>query len=168
MRPPGATGPGAPYVVRCWGIGALSPRCAPAWPSSLRSTPHVLPPRPQLLLKAADTAAPKVGDPARRPYLQKALQLLDAMPTLNGPEHFAKAQILDESGKRAEALKSYAAALDAEPLQTNWRMPYGRLLYEDDQLAEAQRQFQRVVQQQPNNKEAAMLLERVTYDLSQE
>jgi O-antigen ligase/tetratricopeptide (TPR) repeat protein len=125
----------------------------------------VLPQRPELLLTAATRLYPE-DEPGRKPFLQHALDLLAAQPgPLTGKDLRAKARVHQSLGQTAAMMAAYEALLALEPYETNWRLEFARILYDQGRLIDARRELLIVLDQQPQNTQARDMLTIVTRDL---
>jgi O-antigen ligase/tetratricopeptide (TPR) repeat protein len=133
----------------------------------LETVRTVLPDRPRLLLKAALELYPKPGE-GRRPFLETALTLVKARPDPAGAEDLhLEASIQRALGRPAEALTAYRAALDREPLRSDWRYEHAELLYEQGRFEDASQELLKVSMLQPGNVPARALMDAVKGKLAE-
>ncbi len=128
----------------------------------LETLRRILPDRPDLLLEAATSFYPTPDD-GRRPFLERALSVLDGR---TGPPTAAdlhvKATIHRALGQRAEALSTYRAALSRNPMQMDWRLELAELSQELGQFEESRQELLAILALQPKAVRARKLLEAVT------
>jgi O-antigen ligase/tetratricopeptide (TPR) repeat protein len=90
----------------------------------------VVPAQPEKLLAAANRL-PKGTEAQKQPYLEKALELLDAKPPpLTDQELRIKAQVYKALGKTDDAKKLYLELLGREPGQVDYSLEYAHYLRE--------------------------------------
>jgi tetratricopeptide (TPR) repeat protein len=121
----------------------------------------VIPEQPDLLMKAAKHLYPGDAEAAaRRPYLQRALTLLDRTdPARQTPEQLqTRAQVLQAMGETDECLKTYRRLLERDPSHIERRCEFARLLSEEGFLREARSELLVVLAQQPRHARAQQLL----------
>jgi tetratricopeptide (TPR) repeat protein len=122
---------------------------------------RVLPDRPDLLLTAAVSLYPQPAD-GRRPFLQRALAILDNQPRADGAADLhLKALIYRALGQPAEAITAYQASLDREPLQLAWRYDLAELLSEQERFQESFQELLKIQMLQPENEQARVLMDAV-------
>jgi O-antigen ligase/tetratricopeptide (TPR) repeat protein len=121
---------------------------------------RVLPEKPEILLSAALRLYPQAGAvEERRPLLEKALVLMKAQGFSLKPEHFyLQAQIHENLGQTADALRAYQKAVSLQSRQITWRLAYARLLHADGKEAEATRELYTILEYEPHHREARALL----------
>jgi tetratricopeptide (TPR) repeat protein len=91
---------------------------------------RVVPDRPEVLLKAAQELYPQPGE-GRRPFLERALALLEKRPPPPAPADLhLKGSIHRALGQPDEAVVAYRAALDRQPLELDWRYDLAEVLLE--------------------------------------
>jgi O-antigen ligase len=124
---------------------------------------RLLPDQPDALLAAMAQLYPTPeAAEQRKPFLEKALALLDRQGgLLTAEQYYQRGLILRELGQPTAALAAYRAALFQKPRQVGWRMELARLLIQEKQLREAQRELRTVLAQEPGNGDARKLLELV-------
>jgi len=128
---------------------------------------RVVPDQPALLQQAAFHLYPKPEAAAqRRPFLERAVTLLDAAGPLNADQCYLKATLQVALGHGAEALVAYREALALAPGQKEWRYEWAALLYQEGQLQEARKHLLTVLRQQPSHPEARKLYDRVVLELA--
>jgi O-antigen ligase len=127
----------------------------------------VLPDSPEVLLAAALRLYPDAeAVEERRPFLEKALHLLEAKSgKLGARELHVKARVHKALDQPDKAVQSYREALDREPSQTNWRFEFALYLYELGKLEEARRELVVVLAQDPSHERARQLLDEVLQGL---
>jgi tetratricopeptide (TPR) repeat protein len=128
---------------------------------------RVLPEQPAALLKAALQLYPEPGA-GRRPFLEKALGILDQRPDGPGGEDVhEKAAIHRALGRPVEAVAAYRAALEREPLRISWRYELAELLYEQGQFSDSFQELLKVQLMQPDNEQARALMDAVKGKIAQ-
>lgn len=129
----------------------------------------VLPPKPDVIMKAADILYPDKASPERRLYPEKALGLLPPVSE-EATDAKLRATLLHELGKREEAKRWYEAAIeeDQKKDRKNWNWDlhyeYAMLLYEMKNWKDAERELDRFIkgdQSNPKKKEATELLNKI-------
>jgi O-antigen ligase/tetratricopeptide (TPR) repeat protein len=130
----------------------------------------VLPDNPDVLLAAALHLYPDAGAiEQRRPFLEKALRLLESkMEGLGARDLHVKAQVHRALDQPDRAVQSYRELLEREPAQASWRFEFASYLYELRKLEEARRELTVVLAQEPNHGQARGLLNTVMRELLQE
>jgi tetratricopeptide (TPR) repeat protein len=128
----------------------------------------VFPDKPKVLFVAGMYLQPnEAGREGQKLFLEKALSALDEQEEPSKDEEkgenlFLKGMINDILGRKKEAITGYQAALLHPPKdkekEINWRLSYARLLYEEGQLKESERQLRTVLSQQPGHDHAKTLL----------
>jgi tetratricopeptide (TPR) repeat protein len=127
----------------------------------------VSPERPRLLLAAAVQVYPETQAAARRPYLERALSLLDRQPSPPGAEDlYLRARIQAALGDPEAARQAYEAFLLRSPQDVDRRYEYASFLRSRKRLTEARRELMNVLRQQPGHGAARQLLEEVSKELS--
>jgi len=128
----------------------------------------VLPDRPELLLAAAIRLYPEAGAAVeRRPFMQKAVFLLDNRPGILKPEDLHVKAVAHKSlGQPNEAIAAYRQLLSRQPAQANWRYELAQVLHEQNRLEDARRELVVVLAQQPKHAQARELLAIVSYELT--
>jgi tetratricopeptide (TPR) repeat protein len=121
---------------------------------------RVLPEKPDVLLAAAVRLYPQAGAvEERRPLLEKALQVMKVQRlSLKAENFYVEAQIHQNLGQTADALKAYQKAVSLVPRQSVWRLAYARLLHADGKDVDATRELITVLQYEPGQPEARALL----------
>jgi O-antigen ligase/tetratricopeptide (TPR) repeat protein len=124
---------------------------------------RVLPDKPDMLVAVA-LALPEAE---RRPFLERALALLDKGPgPLDAGGLRVKALAHDSLGQPGEAVAAYRAALAREPHREGWRYELAELLQREGRWREAQRELVTVLKGQPGHAEARALLTAVERQLA--
>jgi hypothetical protein len=128
----------------------------------------VFPDMPKVLFVAGMYLQPnEAGREGQKLFLEKALSALNEQEEPSKDEEkgenlFLKGMINDILGQKKDAITAYQAALVHPPKdkekEINWRLSYARLLYEEGQLKEAERQLRTVLSQQPGNDHAKTML----------
>jgi tetratricopeptide (TPR) repeat protein len=122
----------------------------------------LIPPKqPRQLVKTAWLLYPKITQTAqRRPFLEKALSLLEESPQVLEPEsQYYYGLALWGVSKREQALRHILDALRQDPRHYRWRIDLARLQFELQQFDDAREQLDMVLQTDPNEPEAKQLLE---------
>jgi O-antigen ligase/tetratricopeptide (TPR) repeat protein len=129
----------------------------------------VLPDRPAILFEAAARLYPRSAQAKeRKPFLEKALRLLDAQPTpLTAADLRTKASVYQSLGRADDAVRTYRDILQEEPLQFTLRYELARALYQDGRLEDAKNEVATVLAQQPNHAAAYDLWTKIVKDLAQ-
>jgi O-antigen ligase len=129
----------------------------------------VLPDRPDVLLAAASRLYPEAGARGRRPFLDKALRLLEAKPEpLALKDLYLKAQLQKALGQKARAVADYRALLAREPEQVAWRFELARFLYDLGRLRESRRELLIILAYEPKHSSARELLKIVTDEITRQ
>jgi O-antigen ligase/tetratricopeptide (TPR) repeat protein len=130
----------------------------------------VLPDNPEVLLTAAITLYPDFGSAERRrPFLEKALHLLEAKEAELGTQDLLiQARIYRALDQPDEAIQAYRERLSRDPFQASWRYELAYYLYEVRRLEEAHRELTVLLTQHPKNGEAKTLLSMVRHEMLQE
>jgi len=122
---------------------------------------RVMPEDSGLLYEAAALVA-KRQEAAGLPFLEKALQLLEAQPTRLTPDALAmKAAIHQRLNQSPKALETYRELVARVPGQAAWRLELARLLYEHGRLQESRQELRVLLDEQPRNQAAKSLFEKV-------
>jgi O-antigen ligase/tetratricopeptide (TPR) repeat protein len=121
---------------------------------------RLLPEKPELLVMAANQLYPGEGLAEEgRPYLEKALVLLQGRPGLPSADDVYTAAVVHRLlDQPAQACQAYQAALERKPNQVRWRLEFAQLLNQEGFLKEAQRELLTVLAQEPGHGEANQLL----------
>jgi O-antigen ligase/tetratricopeptide (TPR) repeat protein len=129
----------------------------------------VLPDRPAILAEAATRLYPRLANTKeRKPFMEKALLLLDAQPApLTAADLRTKASVYQALGRADDAVITYRDILQKEPLQVTLRYDLARVLYQDGRLEEAKDEVATVLAQQPNHAKAYELWTKIVRDLAQ-
>jgi len=128
---------------------------------------RILPDRPGLLFEAASHLYPEPGA-GRRPFLERALAILDKRPgALGAADLHVKASIHRALGQPVEALTAYRASLDREPLRLPWRYELAELLYEQERFPESFQELLKVQMMQPEHEQARALMDAVKGKIAQ-
>jgi tetratricopeptide (TPR) repeat protein len=149
---------------------------------------HILPDRPKALHLAALYLFPGKEDlEERRPFLEKALQAIAEQPDttegrwsradekgrrhrprivgqpdpLEGEDLYLKAIIHETLDQRKECLAAFQAALARSPNESDWRMNYALILYDEGQLRESARELQTILSHNPHRGDAKEMLDKV-------
>ncbi|MFT3881387.1 MAG: O-antigen ligase family protein [Gemmatales bacterium] len=114
-------------------------------------------------VKAAWVLYPRVAQTVeRKPFLEKALEILEKRPDLTSPENqYDYGLAMWGIDKREQAAQHLSVAVLARPDQTEWRLDLGRLYYELEKYADAREHLQLVLRAQPGNLEAIALLDKL-------
>jgi O-antigen ligase/tetratricopeptide (TPR) repeat protein len=128
----------------------------------------VLPDRPAVLLAAASRLYPQAEAVAERtPFLQRALELLDAeAPSLSTRDLHTRAIVQKALGQATEASAAYRALLAREPLNPGWRVELAQLLYQEGELNEARSELLTALSSEPKHAQARALLLVVTKEIA--
>lgn len=98
----------------------------------------------------------------RKPFLEKAIDILEKRPDLTSPENqYDYGLAMWGIDKKEQAVQHLNVAVLARPNQTDWRLDLGRLHFELEKYADAREHLQLVLRAQPNNPEAISLLEKL-------
>jgi tetratricopeptide (TPR) repeat protein len=98
----------------------------------------------------------------RKPYMERALQLLEKNPDVLSPENqYVYGMALWGVDRREQGLQNLLIAVRARPLQTDWRLSLGRLYFELEKYSDAREQLQMALRQQPGNAIAELLLKKL-------
>jgi tetratricopeptide (TPR) repeat protein len=129
---------------------------------------RALPDDPGLLARVAARLYPGPDAAAgRRPFLERALGLLERQPGGDDPDRLQLRASLQRSlGRPAEAVVSYRAALERRPQELGWWLDMAELLVEQGRPQEARRALLEVVAQRPGDPRARALLESVELELA--
>jgi O-antigen ligase/tetratricopeptide (TPR) repeat protein len=121
---------------------------------------RLLPNKPALLVAAAGQFYPDaVSAELRRPFLQKALELLENQtPPVKAEDLHTMATIHGSLGQTARALAAYRRALDQKPDQAEWRLELARLLHQQGFVNEARKETLLVLGEQPTPEARQLLL----------
>jgi O-antigen ligase/tetratricopeptide (TPR) repeat protein len=130
---------------------------------------HVLPSNPAQIVAAADALPHRHLRPAeRRRYWRAALALLTAS---DGPrtaeDSLLQARLHAWLDEVPDAVRAYEAAVAGKPFSANWRFELGEFLHRNGRHAEARQQLLLVLAQQPDNRAAQVLYERVLRDVAE-
>ncbi len=130
----------------------------------------VLPEDAGVLLSAAARLHPdSEAVEERRPFLEKALRVLDAKSRqLAARDWRVKALTHQALGQPEKAVEAYREMLGREPHRVEWRYEFARYLYELHQLDESRRELVIVLNQDPSHGLARELIETVTAELLRE
>jgi tetratricopeptide (TPR) repeat protein len=127
----------------------------------------VIPERPRLLLAAALQLYPDPEAAARRPYLERALSLLDRQPTPPDAEDlYLRARLQALLGDPEAARQTYETLLTRSPQDADRRYEFAKFLRGQKQLTEARRELSTVLRQRPEHGAARQLLEEVNRELA--
>ncbi len=128
---------------------------------------QVLPDDPARLLAVARRLYPR-PDPGRRPFLTRALGLLEASPQPLEPDlRYLQATLYREIGQPAEALTALGQAVKANPLELRWRREHAELALAEGQPEAARDDLRVILGLQPEDVAASKLLERVNKKLAE-
>jgi tetratricopeptide (TPR) repeat protein len=130
--------------------------------------PEVLPDRPAVWLAAANQLFPSAKDAsARRPFLERALQLLDAKSgALDATDLEVKGSVYASLGRPDEAVVAFQAALALEPDKAELRLKVAKLLFRKGHLQDARQELVTILQVHPGHGEARELLKAVAAALA--
>jgi O-antigen ligase len=131
---------------------------------------QLLPEKPELLVAAASQlySGPRLAEEGR-PFLEKALALLEQQPRLLKAEELHTAAVVHRLlDHPAQALQAYQAALEQKPNQVRWRLELAHLLNQEGFLRESQRELLVVLAREPGQREANQLLQSVRQRLATE
>jgi tetratricopeptide (TPR) repeat protein len=121
-----------------------------------------LPDNPHLLFAAAEII------PDRRPFLEKALSLLDRQAEpLKAEDLYLRGQICRQLDRPKEALASCHAAVVQEPRQVAWRYDYAELLVQQGRWNEAREELNALLGLDGNHAQARTLLNQVSQALTE-
>jgi tetratricopeptide (TPR) repeat protein len=130
----------------------------------------VLPDRPDVLLAAALYLYPDFGSvQRRRPFLEKALRLLESQEGGTGArDSLVKARIYKALDQPDRAIVSYREFLNRDASQMRVRYEFACYLHEMRKLEESQRELMVILAQEPKNGVAKSLLDTVVHNMLQE
>jgi tetratricopeptide (TPR) repeat protein len=130
---------------------------------------RILPDRPEVLADAADYLFPRRQAAERRPFLERALQALrrQGAPQSADDLHL-EGTVYRSLGRTEEALDDLEAAVRLRPRRADWRCELAELLAQRQRFADAHRQLEIVLEQQPNNARARRLLADISRDKNKE
>lgn len=98
----------------------------------------------------------------RKPYLEKAIEILEKRQDLSSPENqYDYGLAMWGVEKKEQAVQHLNVAVLARPNQAEWRLDLGRLYFELEKYADAREHLQLVLRAQPNNLEAISLLDKL-------
>jgi tetratricopeptide (TPR) repeat protein len=130
---------------------------------------RVLPDRPALLLTAARHLYSESEAEKRRPFLAKALRLLDASVAELPTEDLAiKGAVLRELERRDEARETYRQLVARQPEHARWRYELAEILREQGKLDDARRELVIVLAREPNHPQARELMALVSHELARQ
>jgi O-antigen ligase/tetratricopeptide (TPR) repeat protein len=119
---------------------------------------RVLPDRPLMLLAAATDPVVAADAPQRsRPFLERALTLLETQSALTAEDCHARARVLALLDQPDRAVAAYLEALDRRPSAHVWRYELADLLRRQGRLVEARRELRTLVAEHPGYAEAQAL-----------
>ena len=102
------------------------------------------------------------GAERRRPFLERALVLLDRQPGVPSAEDWHTKALLHRAlGQAPAAVAALEMALRQSPQQVGWRYELAGLLHQEGYWKEARQELQIVLGQQPTNAGARRLLDEV-------
>ncbi len=118
---------------------------------------------PDLFVKAAWTLYPESDKAANRQiYMDKAIQLLETRTDTLSPENqFTYGLAKWGMNQREQGLQHLLVAVRNRPDKVIWRLDLARLYLELEKYADAREQTLLVLQSQPNNLEANLLLKKL-------
>jgi tetratricopeptide (TPR) repeat protein len=94
--------------------------------------------------------------------LEKALRLQAERPRpWKAEDYYRQAVLLRSLNQLAAAIAPLQEALTLKPEQTQWRYELALLFYQEKRLAEARRELEQLLKQQPDHARAAALLQRL-------
>jgi O-antigen ligase/tetratricopeptide (TPR) repeat protein len=126
---------------------------------------RILPDRPQQIFAAAAQLDAQRGAARCRPFHEKALRLLSAPGIVHSASDLHLKALLHKAlGEPDEACDAYKAALDRSPKETEWRIEYARLLQGQGRPAEALRQVEVILIDEPEHREGNQLLRALAHD----
>ena len=130
---------------------------------------EVVPEQPRLLREAAIRLYPRPDQArARRPFFQRALELLDSQPGPLAAKDLRMRALLFQGLERSdEAQRTFVEILQKEPLHADWRYEYAEILYQEGRLEEARGELATVLAQDPRHERAYLLWTKVMNDLVQ-
>lgn len=112
----------------------------------VRGLLSVVPPRPELLLRAAKELSEPETAEGRQALLDEGLRLLDRAGGQPAASDWAiRARLLEARGSPREALAAYRAALAQSPRDAGWRFELARLLCKEGRLHEARLEVEQVL-----------------------
>jgi O-antigen ligase/tetratricopeptide (TPR) repeat protein len=127
----------------------------------------VLPDRPELLLAAALQLYPEAGSAReRRPFLEKAVRLLENNGALKPEELHVKARACNLLGQPEEAIVAYRELLEQQPNQADWRLELAQVFHDQGRLEDARRELVVVLAQQPAHGQARELMTIIGHELA--
>jgi tetratricopeptide (TPR) repeat protein len=136
--------------------------------SSQQLTPQdlvkkVLPADPLLIYQAAQLLADQPNTAAtQEALLDAALQLFEQQAgTLTIVAEYARARCHQLLGHTPQALQAYKEVVERAPEKTAWRYEFIQLLLESGRVQEARRELVRLLQQEPGNRAANDLYNKV-------
>lgn len=124
----------------------------------------LLPPdSPHLLVKAAWALYPTTKEvEQRKPFMEKAIAILEKRKDVLSPENqYTYGLALWGVDRREQGLEHLISSTRAQPGRVVWRMDLARLYFELEKYADAREQLGLVLRAQPNNVEAAELLNKL-------
>jgi tetratricopeptide (TPR) repeat protein len=111
------------------------------------------------VLKAAQELYPQPEE-GRRPFLERALALLEKRPPPLVPADLhLKGSIHRALGQPDEAVVAYRAALDQQPLELDWRYDHAEALFERGRFQESSQELRKIVMMQPEHGRARKLMD---------
>ncbi len=125
---------------------------------------ELLPPRAETWLAAADMLFPESDEIERRPFLERALNLLAEREEKSADILYRIAKLQAElaapenTASCDRAIESFRTALKRAPTRDNWRLEFARFLYKIGRLAEAKSQFEMLLARDPGREDAHKLL----------
>jgi O-antigen ligase/tetratricopeptide (TPR) repeat protein len=127
----------------------------------------VLPDRPELLLAAALQLYPEAASAReRRPFLEKAVLLLETRGNLKPEELHVKARAYKLLDQPPEAIAAYQELLERQPNQADWRFELAEVFNDQGRLEDARRELVVVLAQQPAHGKARELMAIVGHELA--
>lgn len=98
----------------------------------------------------------------RKPYLEKAIEILEKRQDLSSPENqYDYGLAMWGVEKKEQAVQHLKVAVLARPDQAEWRLDLARLYFELEKYADAREHLQLVLRAQPTNLEAISLLDKL-------
>ena len=129
---------------------------------------EVLPGKPSLIFSAFHKLFAPSEVARGKAFLEKVVVLLESQAEPLGPAQWHQKAVSHAFlGQVAAALSSYQAALDRDPRQADWRLEFGKLLFEQGLLEKARRELVIVCSERPSHAEAHNLLALVTRQIAQ-
>jgi tetratricopeptide (TPR) repeat protein len=120
---------------------------------------NVIPDRPGVLYAAAVMLYPETELRAeRRPFLEKALHLLESSGPLQPEDLRLQAMVYKMLGQNDEAIRTYLKALTSEPDNHDWRCELAQVYFDANKVDDARRELVVVLSQMPGHRQARDLM----------